>query len=352
MDLKGLQMLENISQPIGKCPDLVQGGGGNTSIKLDDRYMAVKASGFRLDQVTEREGYVIVDYQKIRKYFNEVDTSRDVNFEQESSAFIKSCILQEKNPDNLRPSIETGFHSFLGKAVIHTHSVYANILCCSKEGRELADKIFDDRFRVLWVSYVNPGFDLTLALNNAIGEYKKENGYSPNIIFMENHGLIVTGESDIECLELHQKVNDGIKDYFSIKMPYPEIKIEKLSDNAYRSLTKYLTDYLRDNKVDKQMLQEIILYPDQMVYLGDNVSFDGEEPNAKVKVDRNTGEVVYLTGRKEAQTIDETFTAYIYVVDHIQKLGLTIQVMSDDAMAFIRNMEGEKYRKALLKEKK
>ena len=352
MDSKELQMLENISQPIGKCPDLVQGGGGNTSVKLDDRYMAVKASGFRLDQVTKTEGYVIVDYQKIREYFNEVDTTRDVNFEQESSTFIKNCIFQEKNPNNLRPSIETGFHSFLGKAVIHTHPVYANILCCAREGKELADKIFDDEFRVLWVPYVNPGFDLTLALNKAIDGYKEDNGYSPNIIFMENHGLIVTGESDTECLELHQKVNDSIKDYFSIKMPYPEVKIKKISDNSYRSLTKYLTEYLRENKVDNQMLQDIILYPDQMVYLGDNLSFDGEESNAKIKVDRNTGEVIYRTGWKEAQTIDETFTAYIYVVDHIQKLGLTIQVMSDDAIAFIRNMEGEKYRKALIKDNK
>ena len=351
MDLKDLQLLENISQPIGGCSDYVQGGGGNTSVKLDDNYMAVKASGFRLDQVTKEEGYVIVDYNKIRKYFNEVDTSRDVNFEQESTAFIQSCVLQDKNPKNLRPSIETGFHSFLGKLVIHTHSVYANILCCALEGKELVSKIFDDEYSLLWVPYINPGFDLTIELNRAIAEYKKQRGISPNVIFMENHGLIVTEESDSKCLSLHQKVNDRIKEYFSIDSAYPEVEIEKLSDKTYRSRTEYLKDYLKKNKVDKKMFQEIVLYPDQMVYLGDNVSFEKDDADAKIRIDRETGEVIYQTSQKEALTIDETFPAYIYVVDHIQKLGLTIQTMSEEAMAFIRNMEGEKYRKKLLKEK-
>lgn len=350
MNLKDLQLLENISQPVGRCPDFVQGGGGNTSVKLDDSYMAIKASGFRLDQITAEEGYVIVDYNKIRKYFNEVDMSRDVNFEQESSAFIQSCVLQDKNPNKLRPSIETGFHSFLEKLVIHTHSVYANILCCAREGKELADRIFSDEYSILWVPYINPGFDLTIGLNRAIAEYKKQKGISPKVIFMENHGLIVTEECDSKCLSLHQKVNDRIKEYFSIDSPYPEIEVEKLSDDTYRSRTEYLIDYLKRNKVDRKMLQDIVLYPDQMVYLGDNVSFDKDDFNAKIRIDRETGEIIYQTSQKEALTIDETFTAYIYVIAHIKKLGLTIQTMSEEAMAFIRNMEGEKYRKKLLKE--
>ena len=54
----------SISKDVGKNPVFVHGGGGNTSAKLDDRYMAVKASGYRLDQVTEWDGYVIVDYQR------------------------------------------------------------------------------------------------------------------------------------------------------------------------------------------------------------------------------------------------------------------------------------------------
>lgn len=346
MDLKGLKELERISQEVGKHPDFVQGGGGNTSAKLDDRYMAVKASGYRLDQVTEWDGYVIVDYQRVRDYYNSVDRNRDVDFERESAGFMKECVLEEQNPKNLRPSIETGFHSFMDKCVIHSHSVYANILCCSKEGESIAKGIFDDSFRMLWVPYTNPGFDLTIELNNAIHQYKVEKGYAPNIVFMENHGLIVSGEDAEGCLELHERVNAAIMDYFKLGNTYPEIRIEGIGEKKYRSKTAYLRDTLIKMDVGPELFKEVILYPDQLVYLGENVSFKGM---GKVNVDSDTGEVVYVTNKTEAITIDETLTAYIYVVDKIKELGLTLQTMTEEGIAFIRNMEGEKYRKSLLK---
>ena len=43
-----------------------------------------------------------------------------------------------------RPSIETGFHSYLGKFVIHTHSVFTNILNCSVEGKDQIKKLFPE----------------------------------------------------------------------------------------------------------------------------------------------------------------------------------------------------------------
>lgn len=345
MDLNGLKELEKISQEVGRCPDLVQGGGGNTSVKLDDRYMAVKASGYRLDQITEQEGYVIVDYQRIRDYFHTVDRDRNVNYEQESTGFIKECVLEDRNPKNLRPSIETGFHSFIGKYVIHTHSVYANILCCTEEGKDIADRIFKDGYAMLWLPYSNPGFDLTIELNKAIDEYIDQKGNDPNIILMQNHGLIVSGDTAEECLNLHKKVNSAIIEYFGLGKEYPKINVERIEGNRYRSLTTYLKDTLRDKDIGPELFKEILLYPDQLVYLGENISYEGM---GKVNVDPNTWEVIYDTNEAEAVTIDETFTAYIYVVDKMDKLGLTIQTMSDEAILFIRNMEGEKYRKSLL----
>ncbi len=348
MDLKGLKELEKISQKIGAHPDLVQGGGGNTSAKLDDRYMAVKASGYRLDQVTEQDGYVIVDYQRIRDYFRTVDTNRDIDFEKESAGFMKECVLEDRNPKNLRPSIETGFHSFMGRYVIHTHSVYANILCCAKEGKEIAHKIFGDEYAMLWVPYTNPGFDLTIELNKAIYQYEDVKGYRPNIVFMENHGVIVSGDKAEDCLTLHDKVNSAIIEYFGLNKEYTQVKVERIGENKYKSLTGYLRDTLRDKAIGPELFKEILLYPDQLVYLGENISYEG---NGKVNVDARTGEVVYNTNEAEAITIDETFTGYIYVVDKIKDLGLTIQTMTEEAIQFIRNMEGEKYRKSLLKEK-
>ena len=38
-----LRDLEKISKKIGEYKDFVQGGGGNTSVKLDKEWMAIKA---------------------------------------------------------------------------------------------------------------------------------------------------------------------------------------------------------------------------------------------------------------------------------------------------------------------
>lgn len=65
--------LERISKAAGKSPDFVQGGGGNTSVKLDDELMAVKASGYMLKDISPTDGYVVVNYKKIKEYHESVD---------------------------------------------------------------------------------------------------------------------------------------------------------------------------------------------------------------------------------------------------------------------------------------
>ena len=54
-----LKELVLISRSAGSRSDYVQGGGGNTSVKLDDNLMAVKASGFMLKDISQNEGFVV-----------------------------------------------------------------------------------------------------------------------------------------------------------------------------------------------------------------------------------------------------------------------------------------------------
>lgn len=49
-----------ISKYSGMREDLVQAGGGNSSFKISDDKMVVKASGFQLADVTEEDGYALV----------------------------------------------------------------------------------------------------------------------------------------------------------------------------------------------------------------------------------------------------------------------------------------------------
>jgi len=55
---RALKDLIRISRSVGKDTSLVQGGGGNTSVKTaDGRHMYIKASGTALKDMGERRGW-------------------------------------------------------------------------------------------------------------------------------------------------------------------------------------------------------------------------------------------------------------------------------------------------------
>lgn len=343
-----LKDLVEISQAAGKSPDLVQGGGGNTSVKLDENLMAVKASGYKLKDITTTDGFVVVNYKNIKEYHEQVDLSKDIDYEKESGEFVRSNIVPMEGLKPLRPSVEAGFHSVLLKHVIHTHPVYSNIICCSENGRELVEEIFRDKeYGFVWIPYINPGFMLTLAIMKEVKKHLSEKGIFPQVIFMENHGLVVTANTASECIELHEEVLQTIRNCFKITGPFPEVAIEPLQDGTFRSKTQYLKEFFKGRDIDASFFEDNILYPDQMVYLGGNISVNGSDN--KMNINTETGEIIYKTNEKEALTMEETLMGFIYVVENIRKNNLKIKTMGSEQTDFIRNWESEKYRKSLLK---
>jgi rhamnose utilization protein RhaD (predicted bifunctional aldolase and dehydrogenase) len=285
-----LKNLAEISAEIGGFPDYVQGGGGNTSAKLDDSIMAIKASGYMLKDVTETDGFALVNYKNIREFIN-----RKQNLKLSLTEYIKDQIVVLAGYQNLRPSIETGFHSLLSDYVIHTHSVYSNILCCTEEGEKIAKKLFNDS---IYVNYVNPGQDLTLEVKKGLNNNIKQ------IIFLKNHGLIVSASSSEETLNLHRDINQKIKDYFNIKDSFEVTEITNLDS-----------------------IKKDVLFPDQVVYVL------SEEMLSSV------------AGK-------ETIAAYYYILNQIKKNKLTPSFISKKNVEIITNMESEKYRKKIAKGKK
>lgn len=337
-----------LSQSVGNPVEYTQGGGGNTSVKLNDELMAVKASGFKLKQIGEKEGYVIVNYKNIKKYHESVDLSLNKDYEKESSEFLRSNVVESEGLKKLRPSVEAGFHSFLKKYVIHTHPVYGNMLCCSEEGKDLVGKLFGEKeYKVVWMPYIDPGFKLTLAISDAIESCIKETGVFPEVIFMQNHGLIVTSDDAGKCVEIHGDVNDTIKEYLGFSRGFPKIEIVKLKDDKYISRTKYIKDYIKENNITSDYLKKVILYPDQLVYLNGNLTGSGQD--SKLIIDTDSGEITYNVSFAEALTIEETLLAYLFVIDGICTSGLHIKTMSDQGIDFINNWESEAYRKSLVK---
>ena len=214
-----LKDLERISQAAGRSPDLVQGGGGNTSVKLDDSLMAVKASGYKLSDITTTDGYVVVNYKNIRDYHERVDLSKDTDYEKESGEFVRSNVVPMEGLKPLRPSVEAGFHSVLLKNVIHTHPVYSNIICCCENGRELVDDL-RTRNTVISDLYINPAY---------ADPCDNERGFKPylrKVSFRRLFSWKTTLSNCRYCFRvywLHEEVLQTIHDYFNITGPYPEV---------------------------------------------------------------------------------------------------------------------------------
>lgn len=334
--------LIDISQYAGSRADYTQGGGGNTSVKNEEKgLMLIKASGYRLVDIDETTAFVAVDKNKIYNYYISVDRLVEKDYEKESAEVSKSSIVPLEGIATLRPSVEVGFHAILKKYVIHTHSVYANLLTCSQEGEALAEKLFADKdFGFIFLPYINPGFELTLAMKDKIDEYVKNTGKYPEVIFMKNHGLVVTGDYIDRVKAVNTDVNETIRNYFGLEDNFRSVKLVA-NGTGFKSETSIVTDFVKANKLDKAVLDETPLYPDQLVYLNNILA---HSPNTMVVAD---GTVNYNTDIKQATTLEETLAAYLFVVTTVKKAGLTVSTMNEKEVYFINNWEAEKYRRSV-----
>lgn len=334
--------LVNISAYAGSRADYTQGGGGNTSVKNEkDGVMLIKASGYRLKDITDDNGFVAVNKKTISDFYDSVDLSDNKDYEKISAEVSKNSVIAISGMPVLRPSVEVGFHAVLKKYVIHTHSVYANILTCSKEGESLAAKLFAGKdFGYIFLPYINPGFELTLAMKNKINAYLNENGKYPEAIFMKNHGLVVTSDYIDRVKALHTEINETIREYFALGDDFRAVTLKE-TDGGFVSETPILAQLIKEISPDKAYLDKYPLYPDQLVYLNNILA---HSPDTLVIKD---GTAYYHTDIKQATTLEETLAAYLFVIAAIKKNGLTVGTMNEKEVDFINNWEAEKYRRSV-----
>ena len=160
-----LDDLINYSHNIGKDLSLVQGPGGNTSVKVDNKVW-VKASGKWLANAQSEKIFCLVAPDNPKK-----------------------DIIEDSG---LKPSIETHFHTMLPmNAIFHVHSIGSLTWAFRKCGKEyLAEKLP----KLLWVGYQKPGKELAELITTM--PYLDADG-----AILQNHGMIVWANSLKECYE-------------------------------------------------------------------------------------------------------------------------------------------------------
>lgn len=87
--------------------------------------MAIKASGYTLERITEETGYVTSTTGRYSAITVPWGTTQDKDLEKESLEVSLGSVTLLPGIENKRPSVEIGFHAFLKRCVIHTHAVYA-----------------------------------------------------------------------------------------------------------------------------------------------------------------------------------------------------------------------------------
>lgn len=177
-----------LCRKISLDPSIVQDKGGNISIKTDNG-MIIKSSGSRMSDISLSNGYCVC---------NIPEQLPDFNSESEYMNYIASLKRGGKN----NPSMETGFHlKIKSKTVCHTHPIHLNSILCSEQGLDILKNIFSD-YDFEFVEYATPGFEL---IDKIYG--------NKNIIFLQNHGLIVHSDDPAISFLITDLVNERCKQW-------------------------------------------------------------------------------------------------------------------------------------------
>ncbi len=343
---ESLEAYTEMSRAIGARNDYVQGGGGNTSAKLNARLMAIKASGYCLSDISPDAAYAVLDYAALRAFYRDNTPDGFENVEAAGAERTKAAIQSVEGMPSLRPSVEAGFHAILDRFVIHSHSVYANLCTCSREMQQIAAQAFSDAdYAYGTVPYTDPGSKLAFIIQGELERVLKAEGKRPSVILMQNHGIIVHGEDAGECVRLHADANKRLAGVFGLRGDdFPQPAVSEQADGVFASATPYLQAHLKGGAYPDEALISAPLYPDQLVFLGDALG-------NTACICRGNGTVQYRMSRSHAQVIEETLTAIVFITETIRQNGYTLSVLGENEKSVIANWESEKYRKQLAKDR-
>ena len=185
-----MQDLLGLAARLGRDPLVVQGPGGNISLKRDG-VMWVKASGTWMMEAESRPILIPVDFTAVLDGLAAGDPACET-----CSSFVRHDLTRSA----LRPSIETTLHAVMPqKVVVHVHCVETiSIACLSDATERLAASL--NGLNWTFVPYVRPG----ASLGRTMVEHLR-NG--TNILVLGKHGLVVAGDTVDEAAQLRAEVS-------------------------------------------------------------------------------------------------------------------------------------------------
>lgn len=197
-----LKTITELSHAFGTA-EYVKAGGGNTSCKTADT-LWVKPSGTTLAGLRP-ETFVAMDRAVLSRLFAAAAPADPADREE----LVKNMMAAAVKPETPgRASVEAPLHdSISARYVVHTHPAAVNGLTCAVGGRAAAARLFPD---ALWVPYIDPGYTLCMAVRKEVQRYKDARGVEPSLMFLENHGVFVSGDTEADIRAAYARVMDTL----------------------------------------------------------------------------------------------------------------------------------------------
>lgn len=347
-----------LSKYAGERFDLIQAGGGNSSVKLKNGEMIIKASGYLLSDISENNGYSKVLTKSTSNILKDDTVTLEKN-KRKREEISKKLLYQSTLDKQNKPSIETLLHSFLYKYTLHTHPIVVNMIVVRKDWQDVLNSIFNDDLIAL-INYKTPGIDLAIELYNQLQTFDK----IPKIIFLQNHGLIITSPNKKDIIKLTENVIDKIELFlkldmqrfkFTNKISHLLDKVKKTNNISYLSEDFFINDQLKRNP---QLFLTKPFCPDGFVFCGfSTVLINNILENKEIrkyldkyhelpKVIIYNDKIFFIANNvKKAKEMEEVMKFNIMVL--FENLKNEKNYLKDDELFYLNNWDAEKYRQNL-----
>lgn len=202
------------SRLLGRNPELVLHGGGNTSVKVTEKdYFGddvdicyVKGSGWDLATI-ERAGFAPVRMDALLKM------SRLPSMSDEDMVLQQRAAMT--NPNAPAASIEAILHAILPfKFVDHSHANAISALTCAGDGEARTRELFGKR--VLVLPYVMPGFVLARQVFEVLQSTDLRKDGIEGIVLMK-HGLFTFADDAKSSYEKHIELVTAAEEFLTRK---------------------------------------------------------------------------------------------------------------------------------------
>jgi rhamnose utilization protein RhaD (predicted bifunctional aldolase and dehydrogenase) len=365
MDQRIKDLIE-ISRYYGAKKEYVLAGGGNTSYK-NSTQLFIKASGISLATIDE-DGFVCLSRGGLKKIAVSAYSSNAQQREEEVKHDLNACVLSKNGK---RPSVETSLHEIIDYPfVVHTHPTLVNAVLCSKQGKVKISNWFQNK--AIFVEYTDPGYVLFKKVMEMIGQYQATFHSTPQLIFLENHGVFVAANTIAEIMSLYIMMMQKINNELGVRLPDSTFTIDKENafgfvESATGKKSLFASSPLIHHFASDRDAFENIAYPftpDNIVYCKSKYLFvennheilseiqGFEKKNGylpKVVVVKGKGLLMLEDTEKTAQTVLEVFEDMMKISYLSGNFGGP-QFMTPAQIAFIDNWEVENYRRKIAKE--